>query len=141
MGKESHTLSLLITKKQYELPTEGIHTAVIKKIDDLGLQETPWGNKEQVLIVLEMLDQKAKETGEAIQMRIYAGKSLHEKSTLGKMLDQLKISHTDEFDLSSVIGLKVRVIVAHKTSTEGKERAIPALFMPFGQSNTAADTL
>lgn len=124
-------MSLIIKEKNYELATEGLHEAFFSKIDDLGMQETPYGNKEQVLFFITLLDQLDSETDEPIVIRLYASKSLNAKSTIGKMLAQLKIPVTGEIDIMQLVNQKIKIVVQQRENKEGNVRAYVALFMPF----------
>ena len=108
----------IVTKRTYELPSEGLHLAQITRVDDVGQVETSFGVKEKIRIIFTMLDEKAKD-GTALDAMVSANKVLGEKSTLGKLLAELKISAGDTFDTDELIGLKTQVIISHK---DGKDR-------------------
>ena len=40
----------IVTKKTFELPSEGLHLAQITRVDDVGQVETSFGVKTQVII-------------------------------------------------------------------------------------------
>ena len=108
----------IVTKKVFELPSEGLHLAQITRVDDVGQVETSFGVKEKIRIIFTMLDEKSKD-GTPLDAMISANKVLGEKSTLGKLLTELKIAAGDTFDTDELIGLKTQVIISHK---EGKDR-------------------
>jgi hypothetical protein len=74
--------------------------------------------KEKIRIIFTMLDEQGKD-GTALDAMISANKVLGEKSTLGKLLAELKIASGDTFDTDELIGVKTQVIISHK---EGKDR-------------------
>ena len=108
----------IVTKKVFELPSEGLHLAQITRVDDVGQVETSFGVKEKIRIIFTMLDEKSKD-GTPLDAMISANKVLGEKSTLGKLLAELKIPAGDTFDTDELIGVKTQVIISHK---EGKDR-------------------
>ena len=108
----------IVTKKVFELPSEGLHLAQITRVDDVGQVETSFGVKEKIRIIFTMLDEKSKD-GTPLDAMISANKVLGEKSTLGKLLTELKIAAGDTFDTDELIGVKTQVIISHK---EGKDR-------------------
>ena len=108
----------IVSKKVFELPSEGLHLAQITRIDDVGQVETQYGVKEKIRIIFTMLDEKAKD-GTALDAMISANKALGEKSTLGKLLAELKIPAGDTFDTDELVGVKTQVIISHKA---GKDR-------------------
>ena len=108
----------IVKKRTYELPSEGLHLAQITRVDDVGQVETSFGVRERIRIIFTMLDEKAKD-GTALDAMISANKVLGEKSTLGKLLEELKIASGDTFDTDELIGVKTQIIISHK---EGKDR-------------------
>lgn len=114
-------MSLVIKDKVYEQLTEGLHNVTISKVEDLGAQETQFGTKDRARIVFTASDQKDKE-GKAVDVLMTVTKSLHSKSSLGKLLVQLGIPVGAEFDLNDIVGTKCQVVIQHKES-EGKTYA------------------
>ena len=108
----------IVSKKVFELPSEGLHLAQITRVDDVGQVETQYGVKEKIRIIFTMLDEKAKD-GTPLDAMISANKVLGEKSTLGKMLTELRVPSGDTFDTDDLVGVKTQVIISHK---EGKDR-------------------
>jgi hypothetical protein len=108
----------IVSKKIFELPSEGLHLAQITRVDDVGQVETSFGVKEKIRIIFTMLDEKGKD-GTPLDAMISANKVLGEKSTLGKLLAELKIPCGDTFDTDDLLSVKTQVIISHK---EGKDR-------------------
>jgi hypothetical protein len=120
-------MSIVVKDKVYELADEGVHSAVISEVKDLGLVETTFGTKDRVQFTLEVLDQKDTE-GEPIKVFVRANKSLHHKSTLGNMLNQLSVPVNGEFDLEDLVGMKVQVVIQHNEN-QGKTYANVTSFL------------
>jgi hypothetical protein len=116
-AEKEHYMAI-VTKRTFELPSEGLHLAQITRVDDVGQVETAFGVKEKIRIIFTMLDEKGRD-GTALDAMISANKVLGEKSTLGKLLAELKVPCGDTFDTDELIGLKTQVIISHK---EGKDR-------------------
>lgn len=129
-------MALVIKDKVFEVATEGLHNAKIVRVEDLGLVEGNFGTKDKVRIVFEMVDQKDKE-GKFVEVWMSATKSLHEKSTLGKFLNSLKISAKGEFDLNNIVGKKLQVVISHNEK-EGRTYANIATVIPVRQAGQAA---
>lgn len=129
-------MGIVIKDRVFETANEGLHNAKIARIEDLGLVEGNYGTKDKVRIVLEMVDQKDKE-GKFVEVWMSATKSLHEKSTLGKFLNSLKINAKGEFDLNNIVGLKLQVVISH-TEKEGRTYANVATVIPIRKAGTPA---
>jgi hypothetical protein len=117
-------MSLIVKDKVFEQMSEGLHNVAITKVEDLGLQETKFGTKDQARIIFTALDQKDKE-GNAVEVRMtITTTSLHPKSKLAKLLNSLGIQANDTFDLNSLVGIKCQVVVELNANKEtGKEYA------------------
>jgi len=112
----------VIKDKVYENLSEGLHNVVIKKVDDLGAEETNFGTKDRIRVTFEAQDQKDKE-GKPVNVTVKYTKSLHAKSAFVKtLLAPLGISAGSEFDTDELIGTKCQVVIQHKES-EGKTYA------------------
>jgi hypothetical protein len=121
LTNEENTMSPIMvtyTPRQYELPDEGPHVAVVADVIDLGERETFFGKKEQVRVIflVEQLDSQ----GNHIELMRNYTRSAHEKSSLrkvAKMLLGYDPGHT--FDAEALLGLNTGVMVVHE---EGDER-------------------
>ena len=90
LRQKRSTIWLLFRKRLLNFPSEGLHLAQITRVDDVGQVETSFGVKEKIRIIFTMLDEKTKD-GTPLDAMISANKVLGEKSTLGKLLAELKI--------------------------------------------------
>jgi hypothetical protein len=124
-------MGIPVKSKVYELADEGVHSVVISNVKDLGLVETQFGTKDRVQITLNVLDQNDAE-GNPINLFVTANKSLHAKSTLGNMLNQLGIGIPEpgvEFDVEDLVGVKSQVVVQHNKSSDGRTFANVTTFL------------
>lgn len=117
----------VIKDRVYENANEGIHNAVISRIDDLGPVEGPFGTKDKIRVIFTT-EQKDSE-GNLIEVRSNFTKSLHKKSGLTKFLKALKINAGDAFDTDELIGLKLQIVVVHNES-DGKTYANIDSYLP-----------
>lgn len=129
-------MSLVIKDKVYEQMSEGLHNVKITRVEDLGPQETQFGTKDRAAIYFTASDQKDKE-GKPVDCRMTVTKSLHSKSSLGKLLATLKIAAGAEFDLNDIVGVTCQVVIQHKES-EGKSYANIATVLPIKKSAPAS---
>ena len=112
-GKGKQPLGIVVKQKEFALPVEGLPTAAITRIEDVGQAETQHGTKDKARIFFTMLDQKRKE-GNDVDAFISVNKVLSEKSTLGKLLKSIKINPDKSgFDLDDLIGIKCQVVIQH----------------------------
>ena len=115
-------MPIVVKDKVFELPDEGVHDVVISEVNDIGLEETTFGTKDRVRLVVTCLDQNDSE-GNPIKVFAKATKSLHAKSTLGTYLNQLGVPIGSEFDLEDLVGLKTQALIEHNVSSNGKTYA------------------
>lgn len=111
-------MSLIVKDKVYEQMSEGLHNVVISKVEDLGLQETMYGAKEQARIYFTAQDQKDIE-GKAIDVPMtVTTTSLHPKSKLAKLLNSLGVGFENSFNLNDLVGIKCQVVIEHAENKE-----------------------
>ena len=111
-------MSLIVKDRVFEQMTEGLHNVTITKVEDLGVQDTKFGAKDQARIFFTAQDQKDKE-GKAVDVPMtVTTTSLHPKSKLAKLLHSLDIVANDTFDLNSLVGVKCQIVVEEETNKE-----------------------
>jgi hypothetical protein len=103
---------------------EGLHQAVCVDVVDLGLQNTPWGDKPKVEIRWQV-DEVNPRNGRRFELRKRYGLSLHEKATLRKDLEcwrgrKFTEAELEGFDLEKLLGKNCQLQVIHNLSDEGK---------------------
>lgn len=94
--------------------SEGLHAAVITSVKDLGVQQTPFGEKHSVAVRFT--------NAEGEEATRFYTPSLHEKSTLAKDLVVLKGAIPARFDMESLLGEQAQVLVVNKVK-DGKVSA------------------
>jgi hypothetical protein len=99
--------------------TEGLHNVIITRVEDLGVQDTKFGAKDQARIYFTAQDQKDKE-GKAVDVPMtVTTTSLHPKSKLAKLLVSLGLSADNEtFDLNALVGIKCQIVAEQNTNKE-----------------------
>ena len=112
-------MSLIVKDRVYEQMTEGLHNVTITRVEDLGVQDTKFGAKDQARIYFTAQDQKDKE-GKAVDVPMtVTTTSLHPKSKLAKLLVSLGLSAENEtFDLNALVGVKCQIVVEENTNKE-----------------------
>jgi hypothetical protein len=115
------------SKTDFTPAPEGLWAAVCCDVVDLGMLDSPWGERHQVEIrwQLEEHDSKVEKPFMVVQRYTL---SLHEKSRLRPMLEAWrgrKFSHQEleGFDLEKLLGANCQIQVVHDLNSEGTVRA------------------
>jgi hypothetical protein len=95
---------------------EGLHSAVCVDLVDLGMQDTPWGERHKVLLIWEVAC--CMEDGRPFTVRKRYTASLHEKSNLNKDLKAWRgrpftAEELAGFDIEKILGAPCQVLVQH----------------------------
>jgi len=90
---------------KFEQATAGKQAAVIAKFEDIGVQDTKFGDRAQCRIVYVLAECDSSGRQKRISQTLTA--SLHEKSKLTAVLTQILGSVPDEFDSEVLIGKQV----------------------------------
>ena len=118
-------MTLIINEKPQntDLAPSGLQPAVCVDVRDLGTIETKFGDKQIVLLVLELEATSA--DGERYLLQKRYSKSLHPKSNLRKDLERWRGKpFTDEdlqygFNLEKVVGVPSMIYVEHRETDRG----------------------
>lgn len=112
--------------KPFELPPEDIYPAVCIGVYDLGLQKTPWGNKQQVYLQWELdhvkEDGKRFTIGQTYTLSLFdrAPFRIHVENWRGKKFTEAQVK--EGFDPLKLLGQACQIQVVHKES-KGKTYA------------------
>lgn len=103
---------------------EGLHPAVCVDVVDMGVQQTPWGDKHKVCLVFQ-ISELDEDTGKPFEVRGYYTLSLSEKANLRKHLETWrgrKFTETElqGFDVETVLGANCQLQVIHNITDDGK---------------------
>jgi hypothetical protein len=118
-------MSLVVTesaKSDYQPTSMGLHQAVLVDVVDLGVLETPWGDKHKCTLVFETDEMDP----EGIPLRVSKRYtlSLSEKSNLRQDLERWRGRKFEPkelkkgFDLETLLGLNATIYVAHRLTEE-----------------------
>lgn len=105
----------------YEPVSEGVHSAVLADIIDLGKVQTAFGEKDKVRFV--WLTDEADENGRTKRISKSYTKSLHEKANLRKDVEKIigkPLGSATSFDVERLIGAQNQLVVEHNEGTDGK---------------------
>lgn len=127
------------SRREFTPAPEGLHQGVCCDVVDLGLQETPWGQKEQIRIVWAIDAQD--EQGRMILVVKKYTLSLNEKATLRHHLEAWRgRKFTGEelqgFDLEKLIGANCQVQVVHNLGDDGRTYGNVQAVVPIGKGMT-----
>jgi hypothetical protein len=106
-------------ESKFEQATAGKQAAVIARFEDIGTQETKFGDRAQCRIVYVLAELDSNGRQKRISQTLTA--SLHEKSKLSELLTQIHGSVPDEFDSEALIGKQV-VLNLGTVVKDGAER-------------------
>lgn len=111
-----------IERKQFKVAPEGVDDAVVVDVNDLGLVQTHFGEKEQIKISWEISSKM--EDGRPYVISKTYNKSLAEKSTLLKDLISwnggMSEKELNTLDLDTYIEKPCRLLIVHKPGKEGR---------------------
>lgn len=131
-------------KADFKKIPAGIHLAVCNMVADIGMQETNFGEKHQILYRFEFPTNRLEWTkddvaheGPMVLTQTYT-LSMHEDSNLRKMLEswrgrQFDAKDEEEFDFGSVLGACGMATIVHKG-----DWANVAFMSPLGNGQEAA---
>lgn len=106
--------------KDFEPVSEGVHAAVLADVVDKGVVQTAFGAKHKVQFVF--LTDEADEDGRTKYVFASYTASLHEKASLRKAVKAIrgKDIDGDSFDIESLIGSQVQLVIQHNEGSDGK---------------------
>lgn len=114
-----------------EVAPQGLQGAVCVDALDIGLQETPWGSKQKVMLIFELETEDS--NGERFLLQKRYTKSLNEKSNLRKDLERWRGKPfnpdvlRDGFNLEAVIGIPAMIYVDHRETEKGTWAAVDSI--------------
>ena len=109
-------------KSGYEPLPEGQHAVTITEVKDLGVQDGPYGAKHQLYLTFTTTAGKS--------MRKYYTASINEKATLYKDVKAITgKAPVKEFDVESLVGKNLQIVVTHEEGKDGKVRGKIAAFL------------
>lgn len=120
--------------KDFEPVSEGVHAAVLADVVDKGIVPTAFGDKHKVMFTF--VTDEADENGSMKYVFQSFTASLHEKATLRKAVKAIqggKDIDGSDFDLETLIGRQVQLVVQHNEGRDGKVYAnVASILKPKG---------
>jgi|TARA_R110000823_G_scaffold155795_2_gene286500 hypothetical protein len=115
--QEMSLISKTGASEDFKLVTEGTHLARCYLMVDIGLQETPYGDKEKVVLGWEIPEQLTDDGRPLIIYSTYTN-SMHEKSNLRRDIEswrgkKLTEDESRAFDLRAVLGHPCQLSIVH----------------------------
>lgn len=104
---------------KFEQATAGKQPAVLAAIEDLGPQDTKWGERTQCKITYVLAELGS--TGRQKRVSQTVTQSLHEKSKLTALLTSILGSVPDELDPNTLIGIQV-ILTLGTVVKDGQEK-------------------
>lgn len=129
-------MSLVITesKNDYEVAPEGLQPAVVVDAVDLGMVETPWGEKHKCLLTFELTAEDSEGRRHVVSKRYTV--SLNEQANLRKDLEQWRGARytSDELaegvNLENLIGLAAMLNIQHNETEKRTYANIESILPP-----------
>jgi hypothetical protein len=115
-------MSLVIERKEFEIPDEGLHNATITEVKDLGTIKTAFGDKHRVMIRYRTDQHDSK--GEPLTVIETFNAVLSRGSRLAGTIESLtgeRPSH--QFDLEELVGWTGQIVVQHTEAANGRTYA------------------
>ena len=117
-----------IPRKEFETHPQGLSEGIIYEVEDIGLQETPFGPKHKIIIKTESMQHKVKEGDQAGQpLTIWTRYNLsgHKNSQLRPCREailgrQLTEDEAHKFDSDELIGVRVFYVIIHQQGNDGR---------------------
>lgn len=106
-------------ESKFEAVSAGKQVAVIAKFEDIGMQDTKFGERAQCRIVYVLAEVDSNGRQKRVSQTLTA--SLHEKSKLSGLINKLLGNVPDEFDSNVLIGKQV-VLTLGTVIKDGQER-------------------
>ena len=124
-------------RREFTPAPEGLHQAVCVDVIDLGIQPSPWGDKQKIEIRWQ-LDQIDEETGKRFMVMSRYTTSLNEKANLRKHLEawrgkKFTKEELDGFDVEKLLGVNCQLQVIHNLSDNGGTFANVQAIVPLGK--------
>jgi hypothetical protein len=137
-GEDKMTISISVSDegsdREFKVLPAGPHNAVCQLMADLGMQETPYGDKHKVYLRFEVPGERIEyeKDGQSFNVPMAIGAtytlSLNERANLRKFLEAWRgEAFTKEqlagFEMTNLLGAPAMLIVINKIDKEGKTRA------------------
>ncbi len=106
-------------ESKFEAVSAGKQAAVVAKFEDMGMQDTKFGERAQCRIVYVLAEVDSNGRQKRVSQTLTA--SLHEKSKLSALLSKLLGNVPDDFDSDVLIGKQV-VLTLGTVIKDGQER-------------------
>lgn len=120
--------------KDFEPVSEGVHAAVLADVVDKGIVETAFGPKPKVQFTY--LTDEADESGNTKYVFQSFTASLHEKASLRKAVKAVRGGKDIDgasFDVETLIGSQVQLVIQHNEGRDGKVYAnVASILKPKG---------
>jgi hypothetical protein len=127
-------MSIIAKKKkiEYTPAPEGLHPAVCCDVVDLGLQPTPWGEKEKVEIRWQIEEVNPDNDNKPFDVRKRFTLSLHEKANLRSTLEtwrgqKFSDEELEGFDLEKLVGVNCQVQIIHNIKDDNTYANVQAV--------------
>jgi hypothetical protein len=129
-------MSLVVKRKRFELPPEGLHRSIVASVEEV--RHDDYG--EQVRFRFELAELK-QEDGHPMAVFRSCSFNLSPTSTLTKVVEGIlgRALTTEQaeqgYDLETLVGRQVDIVVKHKRSAGGNTYAVPETIIHRDEAN------
>ena len=112
--------------KNFIPPPKGLWQAVCVDVEDLGLQQTPFGDKDKVRLTFQITERTP--AGKRHEPRRPLNSNTHEKSTLRRFVEVLErrsfsTKEQQDYDLETLLGKNCLLQLVHVQGRNGQTYA------------------
>jgi hypothetical protein len=123
--------------KSYELPSQGVHRARLEQIKDLDPALNSQGEEHERIRFIWSLEDQVNSSNYAFRVFQTFNLSLHPQSFLARAIFDISGREPGrEFDLDSLIGVEVDLVIKHNSGDDGRVYANVATIL---RPKTAAE--
>lgn len=109
-------------KKEFELIPEGLHAARVARVIELGIQKTPYGDKEQVVIEYLLPNETVEIDGVEKQKMKWSWPMNMTSNPDSNLMKIVKAIKPDATSLGQLVGMPCMIEISHAEDKKGVMR-------------------
>ncbi len=101
-------------KREFDLIPEGLHSARVARVIELGVQKTPYGDKDQVVFEFLLPNETVEVDGVDKQKMKWTWPVSKTSNPDGKLMAMIKAIKADATSLQELVGMPCMLEISHK---------------------------